>query len=122
MQYPPPNLDDSIGRLRLKVLRTPYRSPQANSLRERLIGSIRRECLDFMIPLNERHLRWLLSCWRDYYNHSRPHVSLGAGVPDPPTGVPARLQAHRYRIPDGFDIVARPLLGGLHHDYAFAVA
>jgi len=51
------HLDGSLKTLGLTVLRTPYRSPQANSFCERLIGSARRECLDFMIPLNERHVR-----------------------------------------------------------------
>ena len=51
-------LDTSIANLRLRVLKTPYRSPKANSLCERLIGSLRRECLDWAIPLSEGHLRY----------------------------------------------------------------
>src|SRR6516162_5784931 len=53
-------LDTSITNLRLRVLKTPHRSPKANSLCERLIGSLRRECLDWAIPLSEGHLRSLL--------------------------------------------------------------
>jgi hypothetical protein len=49
----------NCGNLRLRVLKTPYRSPEANSLCERLIGSLRRECLDWAIPLSEGHLRSL---------------------------------------------------------------
>src|SRR5664280_1199461 len=53
-------LKSSFG---LRVLRTPVRAPKANAYCERLIGTVRRECLDFMIPLNERHLRRSLQCW-----------------------------------------------------------
>jgi len=47
----------------LQVLKTPVRAPQANAYCERLIGTVRRECLDWMIPLNERHLRQALAEW-----------------------------------------------------------
>jgi transposase InsO family protein len=65
----------------VNVLKTPPQSPQANAFCERLIGTIRRECLDFMIPLNEKHLRRLLSEWVRHYNTGRPHSSLGPGIP-----------------------------------------
>jgi len=51
------DLDSSLQALGLRILRTPYRSPEANAFCERLIGSARRECLDFMIPIDERHVR-----------------------------------------------------------------
>ena len=54
------SLDDSIKRLGLKVLKAPLRSPQANAICERLIGTIRRECLDWLIPVSEAHLRSIL--------------------------------------------------------------
>jgi transposase InsO family protein len=47
----------------LEVLKTPVRAPQANAYGERFIGTVRRECLDWMIPLNERHLRSILAEW-----------------------------------------------------------
>ena len=78
------HLDDSIRALGVKVLRTPLRSPKANAICERVIGTIRRECLDWMIPLSERHLRLILNSWVEHYNRGRPHSSLGPGVPDPP--------------------------------------
>lgn len=53
-------VDRSLAAMGLTVLRTPVRAPQANAFCERLVGTIRRECLDFMIPLNERHLRRIL--------------------------------------------------------------
>ena len=51
-----------------QVLKTPVRTPQANAFWERLIGTIRRECLDFVIPLNDRHLRRMLREWVAHYN------------------------------------------------------
>jgi transposase InsO family protein len=64
----------------LVILRTPVRAPQANAFCERLIGTIRRECLDFVIPLNERHLPTVLRDWCAHYNRGRPHASLGPGI------------------------------------------
>jgi transposase InsO family protein len=54
----------------------------ANAFCERQIGTIRRECLDWLIPMHERHLRWILREWVIHYNQSRPHASLGPGVPN----------------------------------------
>ena len=102
-------LDTSIANLRLRVLKTPYRSPKANSLCERLIGSLRRECLDWAIPLSEGHLRSLLKMWSTYYNRGRPHMALGPGVPDPPRGVPAPLRPHRHRLSASRAVVAKPV-------------
>src|SRR5262249_54350719 len=68
------DLDSSLRTLGLRVLKTPYRSLQANAFCERLIGSARRECLDFMIPLNEDHVRWILKQWTVHYNKARPQV------------------------------------------------
>ena len=91
-------LDSSLRTLGLRVLRTPYRSPQANAFCERLIGSARRECLDFMIPFDEDHLRRILKLWTVHYNRSRPHSSLGPGVPDP-TVQKVEVQTKRHCIP-----------------------
>jgi putative transposase len=62
--------------LGIKNLFTPIQAPRANSIAERAVGTIRRECLDHLIPLNERTLRLLLHEFVDYYNHDRPHRSL----------------------------------------------
>jgi len=103
----------------VKVLRTPPQSPQANAFCERLVGTIRRECLDFLIPLNERHLRRLLREWIRHYNSGRPHSSLGPGIPD--RGVtPASRKKHCLAIVrDNNDVAARPVLGRLHHEYGW---
>ena len=78
------HLDDSIRALGVEVLRSPVASPKANSLCERVIGTARRECLDWLIPMSEAHLRAILKCWVTHYNGGRPHSALGPGVPDPP--------------------------------------
>jgi putative transposase len=110
-------LDRRVRYLGLRVLKTPVRSPQANALCERLLGTLRRECLDFLIPLTEHHLRRVLQQWVPHYNAGRPHMSLGPGIPQPPTPVPAPLQTHRHRLPAHLHVVARSILGGLHHEY-----
>ncbi len=111
------DLDRSLKNMGVKVLKTPVMSPLANSFCERLNGTIRRECLDFLIPLGEKHLRILLTEWVEHYNRGRPHSSLGPGIPDPPEGFPAPLAENRHEIPEGHRVVAKPILGGLHHEY-----
>ena len=110
-------LDRRIGNLGLHVLKTPPRAPQANAICERLLGTLRRECLDFLIPLTANHLRRLLHEWGRHYNAGRPHMSLGPGIPQPPRSLPASLQAYRHRISEHQRVGANPILGGLHHDY-----
>jgi transposase InsO family protein len=112
------HLDSSLQTLGLRVLKTPCRSPQANAFCERLIGSARRECLDFMIPLNEDHVRWILKEWAAHYNKGRAHSSLGPGIPDR-TVPKAELQISHHCIPNEYRIVAKAILGGLHHEYGF---
>jgi putative transposase len=113
------DLDQRVRHLGLRVLKTPVRSPQANTLCERLLGTLRRECLDFLIPLSEHHLRHLLHEWAQHYNTSRPHMALGPGIPQPPPYVPAPPHAHRHRLPAHLRVANRPILGGLHHEYRF---
>jgi putative transposase len=109
------DVDRALASMELRVLKTPVRAPQANSFCERLVGTIRRECLGFLIPLNERHLRRMLREWVAHDNRGRPHASLGPGIPDPPPdGIADRIG---HRIPSGQRVLARPILGGLHHEY-----
>jgi putative transposase len=110
-------LDRRVRHLGLKVLKTPPQSPQANALCERLLGTLRRECLDFLISLTEHHLRRILHAWVCHYNAGRPHMALGPGIPQPPPRSPALLQAHRHRLPTHLHVVARSILGNLHHEY-----
>src|SRR5215831_3698490 len=77
---------------------------QANAVCERLDGSLRRECLDFLIPINERHLKMTVTEWVIHYNRGRPHSSLGPGLPEPNRSeVPA--SDHRHKMPSGYRVV-----------------
>ena len=114
-------LDDSIRALGLEVLRSPFASPKANATCERVIGTIRRECLDWMIPTSEAHLRSILREWVTHYNCGRPHGAIGPGVPDPPPE-PRRIPRpeSRHRLAVRTLVLAKSVLGGLHHEYSLA--
>lgn len=88
------DLDEAVRNLGISVLKTPVRSPKANTFCERLIGTVRRECLEHMIPISERHLRQILREWVSHYNRGRPHSSLGPGIPARP-GTPAPSESGR---------------------------
>jgi transposase InsO family protein len=113
------NLDESIGKLAMQVLKSPLRSPKANAICERVIGTFRRECLDWLILLSEPHLRSILKEWVTHYNRGRPHMSLGPGVPDPPqTSTPPLHYKSRHRIGARLSVCVKSVLGGLHHEYS----
>ena len=117
------HLDDSIRALGVEVLRSPVASPKVNAICERVVGTARRECLDWLIPMSEAHLRSILKCWVAHYNGGRPHSSLGPGVPDPPKEPEKSPQSEsRHRLAAGALVLARSVLGGLHHEYLLAVA
>jgi transposase InsO family protein len=102
----------AVVRNRIKVMGiegvvTAPRSPWQNPFVERVIGSIRRECLNHVIVLNERHLRQILASYFDYYHHSRTHLSLDKDCPD----------RRSVQLADEGKIVAFPQVGGLHHRY-----
>jgi transposase InsO family protein len=82
------------------------RSPWQNGHMERVIGTVRRECLDRMLIFGESHLRQILTLYASYYNESRTHLSLRK---DAPLG----RAVQRYGT-----IAATPVLSGLHHRYA----
>jgi transposase InsO family protein len=89
-----------------EVITTP-RSPWQNPFVERVIGSIRRDCLDHVIVLNERHLRRILRAYFSYYHTCRTHLSLSKDSPKPRSVQP----------PDLGKVTAFPFVGGLHHRY-----
>jgi len=104
------DVDAALCGFGLTVLTTPVRSPMANAHCERVIGTIRRECVDYLIPLNERHLK------RTHYNGGTPHSALGPGIPEPiQATVPT--SGHRHRLPLGYRVAKTSVLGGLHHEY-----
>ena len=89
-----------------EVLSAPA-SPWQRAYVERLIGSIRRDCLDCVIILGERHLRAILKSYLDYYHRSRTHLALGKDAPEPRMVQPPELGG----------LVELPEVGGLHHRY-----
>jgi putative transposase len=120
------SLDESIKNLGLTVLKSPPHSPKANATCERVIGTIRRECLDWLIPMSESHLRSILKSWVGHYNGGRPHMSLGPGVPDPPATRTLALNQEsresRHRIGECLVVHVKSVLSGLHHEYSLAPA
>ncbi len=84
---------------------TAARSPWQNGYVERLIGSIRRECLDHMIVLGERQLRRILQSYFEYYHRTRTHLSLAKDAPEP----------RAIELPESGEIIQIPQVGGLHH-------
>ena len=93
--------------LGIETLLTPFWAPRANAIAERVVRTLRNECLDHLIILNEAHLHTVLTEFVAYDNTERPHRSLGLTPPRPPL---------RSRSPTG-PVRARPVLGGLHHTY-----
>jgi transposase InsO family protein len=93
----------------IRVVRTPFRAPRANATCKRFLGSVRRECLDHVLIPGGRHLDRVLREYVAYFNGARPHQGIGQRRPQP---APSPPDADR----DGI-IVARPILGGLYHNY-----
>jgi putative transposase len=114
-------LDEEVARWGIAVLKCPVHAPTANAFCERLIGTIRRECLDYVIPLSESHLKRTLREWVNHYNSGRPHQSLGPGIPDQ---VEKKWPTNDVMdtISKGRRLVAKLILGGLHHEYRWADA
>ena len=89
-------------------------APKANAVAERVIGTLRRGCLDHLIIIDERHLRRVLGECAAHYKGARPHRTLGLQTP---TVLPLRAAP-----PPAGRITARPVLGGLHHEYDWVAA
>jgi transposase InsO family protein len=106
-----PELPREALRLGIDTLLTPFRAPRANAIAERVIRTLRQECLDHVLVLSERHLEVVLAEYVGHYNTDRPHRGLGLTPPLPTARDPC--------APTG-PVVARPVLGGLHHVYARA--
>jgi transposase InsO family protein len=98
----------------LRVIRTPVRAPRANSICERAIGSLRRECLDWILIVHRRQLEGVVAEYVGHYNAHRPHRSLGLRAPEAaPTSLPTARASPR-------DVRRRDRLGGLLHEYELA--
>jgi transposase InsO family protein len=92
-------------------IRTGFRSPWQNGVAERWVGSVRRELLDHVIVLNQRHLRRLLNNYVCYYHEDRTHLGLNKDTPGRRPPEPAAARGH---------VISQPRLGGLHHRYTVA--
>src|ERR1700694_2425924 len=102
------DFDRHAAQLGITGVRTPPRAPKANSIAERLVETIRRECLDHVIVVNESHLPGVLAEFTHYNNHDRPHRTLSLQSPVP------------HPNPGHGPVVSAPVLGGMHHAYARA--
>jgi len=100
--------DERLVKLEITGVRTPPRAPRANAIAERIVRTIRTECLDHVIVMNETHLLTILREFAAYYNHARPHRSLELQSPVPVTAQSAGR------------VISRPVLGGLLYVYARA--
>ncbi len=96
-----------VAGMQTREVITAFQSPWQNAYVERLIGSIRRECLDHCIVLGERHLRRILQTYFDYYHRSRTHLSLLKDAPE----------QRPIQPPESGEVIHIPQVGGLHHRY-----
>jgi putative transposase len=104
--------DRRLRSLGISQIRTPFRAPKANAIAERWVRSVRQECLDHTLIFGARHLRRVLTEYVTYFNHWRPHRSIGQRAPCAPNPRSPGRQSG--------EVVALPVLGGLHHVYQFA--
>jgi putative transposase len=107
--------DAVFGSLGIEVIKTPVRAPRANAYAERWIGTLRRECLDRLLIVNQRHLRFVLEQYVEHYNSHRPHRSLSQRSPD------RRHDAERPANVHSLHLVHRQgVVGGLINEYTQA--
>ena len=105
--------DEVVRSEGLRIIRTPIRAPRANAYAERFVGTVRRECLDWMLIRGRRHLAAVLDTYVEHYNSHRPHRGLALASPNPRTQAPPTSPA--------LGPVQRcDLLGGLIHEYRLA--
>ena len=101
-----PAFDTVFAAEDVEIIQTPYRAPKANAIAERWIRSVREECLDQLVILNERHLQRVLTEYVTYFNHARPHQGINQQCP-----------MSAQPCPVGGPIQRRNVLGGIIHDY-----
>jgi transposase InsO family protein len=97
----------------IKILKTPVHAPRANAICERFLRSVRQECLDHLLILQEKQLERVLKAYVVYFNQARPHQGIQQQIPQQRRSVPCAQDA-------GKKVIARPIMGGLHHDYRWA--
>lgn len=92
---------------KVKIIRTPYRAPNANAFAERWVRTVREECLDKLIIINQQHLRRVMLEYISYYNTARPHQGIEQTIPIP----------QDKSVDDAEPVVCHDVLGGIIHDY-----
>jgi transposase InsO family protein len=104
-----------------RILETPFRAPNANAYAERFVRTIRTECLDHLLVVNERHLERILGTYARHYNHHRPHQGLSQGIPALDTRSPQLAATTSQPVESRPRHVRRhDRLGGLVHEYELA--
>jgi putative transposase len=94
----------------IKKLKTPYRTPQANGVCERIMGSLRGECMEYILIHDDKHIRQVVNEYTAFFNRERPHQGIEQRIPD---------QVDRTRSkPTSGHITSKAFLGGLHHSYS----
>jgi transposase InsO family protein len=96
----------------IEIVKTPVHAPTANAIAERFVGTVRRECLDWLLIVNRRHLQHVLRVFVDHYNAHRPHRSLDL---TPPEAI-----GRERLIASSRDLKRRDRPGGLIHEYSYA--
>jgi transposase InsO family protein len=109
------SFDEVFCSVGCEIVRTPCRTPQANGVAERFVRTVRSECLDWLLILNERHLEHVLTRFVAHYDGHRPHRSLGLKPPRPTDSLPVS-EAERWEIL----VERRDRLGGVIHEYVLA--
>jgi transposase InsO family protein len=97
----------------IKLLKTPVQAPRANAICERFLRSVRQECLDHLLIFQEKQLQRVLNEYAMYFNRARPHQGIAQQIPEPSRSALSAKQADEQ-------VIALPVMGGLHHDYRWA--
>jgi transposase InsO family protein len=99
----------------IEELKTPFQAPKANAHCERLIGTMKRECLDHFLIFNQYQLKRIVVAFAEYYNHHRAHQGIKQWIP-------AQLNQPRLQLSNQVKnkVIVTPMLNGLHHSYAYA--
>ena len=97
----------------ITILKTPFHAPRANAVCERFMRSVRQECLDHLLIVQEKQLQRVLNAYVSYFNQARPHQGIVQRLPEPSQSLLSSQDKEKKAI-------AHPVLGGLHHDYHWA--
>jgi putative transposase len=97
----------------IQLLKTPVPAKRPNAICERCLRSVRKECLDHLLILQEKQLQRVLNTYVEYFNQARPQQGIQQQIPGRSASA---ISSHHARI----KVIALPIMGGLHHDYHWA--